>query len=113
MRIPIDDLYVTVYYGDGPKVLPVTSSPVYEYLEFLNDDIYNNYHKLVREKYNPDDRHTLEGFADLCQSVLNEGVKELIKVRRIGGYWVVTDGQHRLAILKFFNVCQDVECGTN
>ncbi|MBQ8465514.1 MAG: hypothetical protein IJ545_05835 [Alphaproteobacteria bacterium] len=105
--ISIDDLYANILYVDENneiknKALSIKNTPHYKTLERGSND-YNNYLKTFTGKC-LQDGYSLQKFLDLSHNMIYPYNNCFIAVKKENEKYIIQDGVHRAAILKYRNV---------
>ncbi len=99
ITVPLSKLRADVYVLKGSCSLPVGETPISKYLETGDESFYAEYHKMVKEKYNPNDTHNIEDFNRLFDNIKENGYDQNNLIVVFGDDMVIRDGQNRAAIL--------------
>lgn len=102
--VNIDDLVVRVYEREGFSVRKIVDTVIYFCLKNFDKTRYDEYHALVRRKYNVGDCHTWEKFMDLYDKFKLTpnlvSVEPLVEVMFRNDRLEIVDGQHRASIMR-------------
>jgi hypothetical protein len=108
--VKIDKLYICYIENDELSIRPLEEGEPYKYLVTGDPEPYTRYHTAIQASWDKNDLHTIGRFHELIKSVTENGFlhKNPVTVQMVNGKLVIMDGQHRVAILKYFKLMDEI-----